>query len=235
MYDSAQWAQRRLQVAADDCQCHAFREFHEQDPLQLRGKSATFKPSKVLPPEWLPSHCAEESGDNYLNIYKSQDGGVAAVLWVKWLYPSISPEILRRSGWVLSAIASSVREQVLWMLISIGLLGLFFRKRKFQPLKFRTFSMTGVLWLNLTYMLTLNLANMAMDFSGSSMIELVVVCICLFIHLFVYIMKSLQLAHMYRWSEMKVTEEPSSLFGPSVLQVKQTRKVREAYCPSLST
>jgi hypothetical protein len=111
------------------------------------------------------------------------------------------------------------------MLASIVLLWLFFRKRKYQPLKFRTFSMTAVLWLNLTYMLTLNLANMAMDMTGSNMMELVVVCICLFIHLFVYIMKSLQLAHMYRWSEMKVTEEPSGLFGPSVLRVKQTRKV----------
>lgn len=110
-----------------------------------------------------------------------------------------------------------------WVLLSVVLLYLFHKKRKFQPLRFRTFAMTMVLWSNLAVMVTLNLTNISMDMTGSCALEMVATCICLWVHLFVYIMKELQLAHVYHWSEMKLRDQPAQAGG--LMHVTATKKV----------
>jgi hypothetical protein len=68
----AHTSRRRLAAEPDDCSCPAFPAFHNRDPLRLSGESGTFRPEKKLPPQWLPSECSDDGGDNYLNIYKSK-------------------------------------------------------------------------------------------------------------------------------------------------------------------
>ena len=64
------------------CQCPSFLELHRLNPLGLGRENTVFRPEKELDPVWLSSDCTGGNDENTFNLYKSPDGGLAAVLWV---------------------------------------------------------------------------------------------------------------------------------------------------------
>lgn len=71
---------------AESCPCWSFTQLYHLDPLDLNKKGSEkvgFRAEKDLTPVWLPSYCTGGYAGNTYNVFKSPNGGIAGILWVR--------------------------------------------------------------------------------------------------------------------------------------------------------